>query len=35
MKKFFAAGMAVVMLLGMLSGCSDSYRLSDDELLTT
>ena len=32
MKKFFAAGMAVVMLLGMLSGCSDSYRLSEFDL---
>ena len=28
MKKFFAAGMAAVMILGVFTGCSNSIRLS-------
>ena len=32
MKKFFAAGMAAVMVLGMLAGCSNSIRMSKFDL---
>ena len=32
MKKFFAAGMATVMMLGILAGCSNSVRLSKFDL---
>ena len=32
MKKFFAAGMSAVMVLGMLAGCSNSIRMSKFDL---